>query len=104
MSGSFERVFPEDRISKRERVELTLRHQAVDRVALHEQLSYNPAVVAAYAERALRGYEYTVADVGRVIRLTMDMCFPPVPPSGTSTVTDRLLSTAGVSFFLPNKR
>ena len=85
---TFERVFPEDLIPKRERVELTLHHRAVDRVALHEQLSYNPAVVAAFAGRPVHGYEYGLPEVGRVIRLTMDMCFPPVPPSGTATVTD----------------
>jgi len=88
MAMGFERVFPEDEIPKRERVELTLRHQAVDRVALHEQLSYNPAVIAAYAGRPVRGYDYTVRDVGIAIRRTMDMCFPPVSPVGTEQVTD----------------
>ena len=68
-----------------ERVELTLKHRPVDRVALHEQLSYN---AAAYAGRPISGYDYTAADVDAVIRRNMDMCFPPVSPVGTEKVTD----------------
>ena len=44
---SFEKVFPPDRFTKRERVERTLGHRPVDRAALHEQLSYNGAVIAS---------------------------------------------------------
>ena len=37
--GDFDRIFPEDVLTKRERVVATLRHQPVDRAALLEQLS-----------------------------------------------------------------
>ena len=90
MEGNrFEKVFPEDCISKRERVGLTLAHKPVDRVALHEQLSYNPRVVAEYTGKSITGFAYDAADVGMVIRQTMDMCFPPLTPHGTGLVTDR---------------
>ena len=46
---TFERIFDHDVISKRERAELTLGHREVDRVALHEQLGYNPRVIERYA-------------------------------------------------------
>lgn len=82
-----ERLFPDDVLSKRERVERTLAHQAVDRVALHEQLSYNPAVIADWTGRAVHGFDYTIAEIAEVIRLTMDTCFPPSPPKGTARVT-----------------
>lgn len=81
-----ERLFTSDRMSKRERVEATLRHQPVDRAALHEQLSYNPGVIALYTGKPDRGFDYTVDDVCDVIRKTMDMCFPPVAPRGTDRV------------------
>ena len=45
-----ERVFREDILPKRERAERTLRHEAVDRVALHEQLTHNPGVIADWTE------------------------------------------------------
>jgi hypothetical protein len=47
-----ERLYPADVLSKRERIERTLNLQPVDRVALHEQLSYNPGVIGLYAGRA----------------------------------------------------
>ena len=42
----FEKIFETDAISKRRRVDLTLNHQPVDRVAIFEQLSYNSHVIA----------------------------------------------------------
>ena len=42
---NIEKLFPDDVMSKRERVEATLNCQAVDRAALLEQLSHNPRVV-----------------------------------------------------------
>ena len=84
---SFEKVFPGDRLSKRERVERTLRHQPVDRAAIHEQLSYNSAVLAACTGRDIRGFDYTPHDVGEAIRLTLDSCFPIFANKGTGTVT-----------------
>jgi hypothetical protein len=85
---SYERLFRSDRMSKRERVVATLRHEPVDRVALHEQLSYNPDVIALYTGRNIRGFEYGLNDIGLVIARTLDMCFVPVVPCGTDTVTD----------------
>lgn len=79
--------FPDDELSKRERVERTLRHEAVDRVALHDQLSYNPEVISLYSGRQVRGFEYALEDICAVIRRTLDMCFPPVAPRGRERVT-----------------
>jgi hypothetical protein len=41
-----DKIFQTDRMTKRERVLATLRHQPVDRVGILEQLSYNPRVIA----------------------------------------------------------
>ncbi len=83
-----EKLFPSDVLSKRERVERTLRHERVDRVALHEQLSYNPGVIALYTGKRIVGHAYSRDDICEVIRRTMDMCFPPVAPRGTDRTTD----------------
>jgi len=85
---SFEKVFPGDVLSKRERVERTLNLLPVDRVALHEQLSYNPGVISLYTGKDCVGFDYTLEDIGAVIRKTMDACFPPVAPLGTQRVFD----------------
>ncbi len=84
---SFEKVFPTDQLSKRERVERTLRHRPVDRAAIHEQLSYNGAVIASCTGRHIRGFDYTPEDVGQATRLTLDSCFPIFANKGTDTVT-----------------
>lgn len=86
--GSIEKLFPDDRISKRERVERTLNHQPVDRVVLHEQLSYNPDVISLYSQKIITGFNYNTGDIGEVIRKTMDACFPLVNPKGTGRFTD----------------
>lgn len=74
-------------MSKRERVERTLGHRPVDRAALHEQLSYNGAVIASCTGRDISGFDYTPEDVGEAIRLTLDSCFPIFANKGTDTVT-----------------
>ncbi|NLO72915.1 MAG: hypothetical protein GX100_02250 [candidate division WS1 bacterium] len=74
-------------MSKRERVVATLRHQPVDRVALLEQLSYNPRVIADWTGKAITGFDYTVDDICEVIRQTCDLAMPPVAPRGTARVT-----------------
>jgi uroporphyrinogen decarboxylase len=84
-----DRLFAGDSLSKRERVERTLDLQAVDRVALHEQLSYNPGVISLYTGRSITGFDYSYDDICTVIRQTLDACFPPVAPLGTDRVTDR---------------
>lgn len=83
---SFEKLFPGDKLSKRERVEATLNHQSVDRVALHDELSYNAGVLALFTGKRLSGFDYTVADIGRAIRRSLDMCFAPHAPVGTQRV------------------
>ncbi len=83
--GSFERIFPTDVLTKRSRVERALNHQPVDRVPIHEQLSYNPGVIALYTGKRIEGFDFTLDDVGDVIRRTLDMCFPLVPNKGTGT-------------------
>jgi uroporphyrinogen decarboxylase len=82
-----DKLFHHDEMTKRERVEATLDHQPVDRAALHEQLSYNSAVIGWCAGRPIAGFDYTVDDICLAIRMTLDMCFPPVAPRGTARVT-----------------
>lgn len=87
MKNSFDKIFPSDRMTRRERVLATLHHESVDRVALLEQLSYNPGVISMYTGRNIAGFDYTVDDVCLVIRRTMDLVMPPVAPRGTARVT-----------------
>ena len=75
-------------MSKRERVEATLNHQPVDRVAILEQLSYNPGVIAMFTGKNIVGFDYTLDDICEVIRKTTDLIMPPIAPRGTGTFTD----------------
>ena len=84
----FDKIFQSDVLSKQERVRRTLNLQPVDRVALHDQVSFNPGVVSMYTGRSIEGFNYTREDVCVVIRKTLDACFPPVAPRGTDRVTD----------------
>ncbi|NLS78709.1 MAG: hypothetical protein GXY76_15760, partial [Chloroflexi bacterium] len=84
----FDRLFETDQLTKRERVERTLRLQPVDRVALHDQVSFNPGVIALYTGRDVRGFDYTYQEIGQVIRRTLDACFPPAAPRGSARETD----------------
>jgi hypothetical protein len=83
-----EKLFPGDQLSKLERVNRTLAHQPVDRVALHDQLSFNPGVIANYTGKSIAGFNYTLEDICTVIQLTLDACFPPVAPRGTGRYID----------------
>lgn len=85
---AFEKLFPTDVLSKRERVERTLNLEPVDRVALHDQVSFNPGVIALYTGKKIEGFGYTLQDIAAVIRKTLDACFPPVAPRGRERVTD----------------
>lgn len=85
---SYEKLFPGDKMSKRERVERTLNHQPVDRAALHEQLSLNPGVISLYTGKNTEGFSYNIDDIGMVIRKTMDTCFPFRNPLGTARFVD----------------
>lgn len=73
-------------MTRRERVEATLKHQAVDRCALLEQLSYNPAVIADWTGKQISGFDYTIEDICEVIRQTCDLVMPPAAPRGTARV------------------
>ena len=84
----FEKIFPDDVLSKRLRVEATLALQPVDRAVLHEQLSYNPGVISLYTGREITGFDYSYDDICTVIRKTLDACFPPVAPLGTDRLAD----------------
>jgi hypothetical protein len=79
----FEKIFPQDRISKRERVELTLNHKPIDRAAILEQLSYNPDVISRFTGKYIEGFNYTIEDICEVIRKTTDLIMPPFAPKGT---------------------
>ena len=74
-------------MTKRERVEASLGHLPVDRVPVLEQLSFNPAVIADWTGRRIRGFEYTVDDICAVITQALDLVMPPVAPRGTARVT-----------------
>jgi hypothetical protein len=78
-----EKLFPHDTLTKRERVLATLAHQPVDRVAILEQLSYNPRVIARYTGKPIKGFNYTLDDICAVIRQTTDLIMPPSAPKGT---------------------
>jgi len=82
-----EKIFQQDRMSKRERVEATLNHHPVDRAALLEQLSYNPRVIADWTGKTFNDFDFTIDDICEVIRKTMDLVMPPVAPRGTARVT-----------------
>ena len=78
----------ENILSKRERVERTLNLQPVDRVAIHDQISYNSGVISLYTGKKIEGFNYSVEDICEVIRKTLDACFSPVAPRGTDRVVD----------------
>jgi len=77
-----------DELTKRERVERTLNFQPVDRVAVLDNVSFNPDVISLYTGRKINGFDYTVNDICEVIRKTLDMSFLPVAPRGTKRWTD----------------
>ena len=85
----FEKIFMKDELTKRERVERALNLQDTDRVPLHEQLSFNPGVIAMVTGKRIQGFDYTARDVGAAIAITLDSCFAPYAPSGTGRHTDR---------------
>ena len=84
----FEKIFESDKLSKRERVIRALAHRPVDRVPLHEQLSYNPGVISMYTGKHIEGFNYTVEDIGKAVSKTLDSCFPPSAPLGTGRFSD----------------
>ena len=67
---------------------MTLDHKSIDRVAILEQLSYNPDVISAYTGKSIFGFTYTVDDICQVIRKTTDLTMPPVPPKGNGRYTN----------------
>jgi uroporphyrinogen decarboxylase len=84
----FDKVFETDTMSKKERIIRALSFKPVDRVPIHEQMSFNPEIISHFTGKDCSGFNYTVRDVGSVIRKTLDSCFIPVPPRGTNTYTD----------------
>jgi uroporphyrinogen decarboxylase len=85
---NFEKIFSQDQISKRERIERAFAFQALDRAPLHEQLSYNSQVISHYTGKDCSDFHFTAQDVGETIRKTMDSCFIPMNPKGTDQFTD----------------
>ena len=81
-------IFKKDELTKRERVLNTLLHRELDRVAIHEQLSFNPGVISMYTGKKIDGFDYTLEDIGKVISMTLDMAFVFFPPCGTDQYTD----------------
>ncbi|MCM8817245.1 MAG: hypothetical protein NC913_07030 [Candidatus Omnitrophica bacterium] len=75
-------------LSKRERVERTLNLQAVDRVAIHDQVSFNPDVISYYTGKKIDDFNYSVEDICQVIRKTLDMTFMPSAPKGRKRWVD----------------
>ncbi|MCK4401112.1 hypothetical protein KAW08_02260 [bacterium] len=76
-----------DILSKRERVERTLNFQSVDRVAIHDNVSFNPGVISLYTGKKTDGFNYSIEDICEVIEKTLDMCFFPHAPFGTDRIT-----------------
>jgi hypothetical protein len=87
-ANSFNKTFDSDEISKRERVDLTLNHKSVDRVALLERVDYNPSIMAFFTGKKINGFKYTLDDICCVIKKTLDVCFPPNVPRGTKRIID----------------
>ena len=85
---SFEKIFPKDKISKRERLELTIKHQPVDRVIIHDQLSYNPDVISLITGRKINDYNYSVQDIGDAVKKCLDVSFPLFKPLGSDKSVD----------------
>ena len=85
---TFHKIFESDVLSKPERVRRTLDLKPVDRVALHDQVSFNPGVISLYTGKAIHGFSFTYEDICAVIRKTLDACFPPAAPRGTDRITD----------------
>ena len=77
--------FEDDILSKRQRVERALNHQSVDRVPIHEQLSYNPRVAEYFSGRRIEGFNFDVRDIGKAVEATLDCTFPLFNPVGTGT-------------------
>ena len=75
-----------DILSKRERVERTLNLQPVDRVAIHDHL-INPGVISFYTGRKIDGFSWSLEDVCKATKNSMDMCRFPAMPSGTDRIT-----------------
>ena len=84
----FEKLFAKDELTKRERVERALNHQSVDRVPLHDQLSYNPGVISMYTGKKIDGFNYTLRDIGQAVAKSLDCCFPLYAPCGTDRYGD----------------
>lgn len=82
------KIFERDELTKKERVLRTLQHLDVDRVALHDQLSYNPGVISMYTKKRIEGFNYTAEDIGKTISAALDSCFPFFAPCGTAGYTD----------------
>ena len=84
----FEKLFPKDEMTKRERVERALNHQSTDRVPLHDQLSFSQDVISMLTNKQIENFDYTVEDVGKTVSLTLDSCFPVFAPCGIGQMTD----------------
>jgi hypothetical protein len=85
---SFDKIFPTDEFSKKERITRALSFMPVDRAPIHEQMSFNSAVLSHYTGKDCSDFKFTVQDVGTTIRKALDSCFIPVAPKGTGTFTD----------------
>ena len=59
----------------------------IDRVAIHDNVSFNPGVISLYTGKKIDGFNYSIEDICEVIKKTLDMCFFPVPPRGTDRIT-----------------
>ncbi|HNX92604.1 MAG TPA: uroporphyrinogen decarboxylase family protein, partial [Syntrophomonas sp.] len=59
----------------------------VDRVAILEQLSYNPGVISMYTGKEIKDFNYTLDDICEVIRKTTDLIMPPCAPLGKDQLT-----------------
>ena len=82
------KVFEKDELTKRERIVRTLSYRETDRVAIHDQLAYNPGVISMYTGKYINGFNYTMEDIGKAVSMALDSCFPFSAPVGTERYTD----------------
>lgn len=78
-----DKLFENDRMTKRERVVATLSHQPLDRCALLGQISCNQRVIEDWTGKRLDSFSWTLNDICKVIRKSLDIVVPPRLACGT---------------------
>lgn len=80
-------LIAQDVFTKQERVYRTLNFLPVNRVAIHDQVSWNSGVISLYTGKDIKDFDYTLEDIGEAAKKSLDTCFPLFSPYGTNRVT-----------------